>query len=638
MAAALLISCSLNIPQSLLTLRNQPVPSRWSKEPVIILSDTTRWSLSRAGDSNSLLEEKIIWYKINRRNPPALEKIFVQDDETTESPPEINLELFYPDGGKTIVDAKGFHRARTDVSGIYASNSFQNTFSVPGYQEGLLIRERVLRIRSRPQFDAYELIRSTYPCLHRTLLFREPAGYALNLGLRNGEGLDIRADTVVLSGAREIRYQADSLEKIQEEFDYKYPEDHLAAFWYCVPNRRTRSWSWQETGDYYLGLIGPSLETTIGMNPDSLGRRFASNEPTVFESFQWIQRHIRYLADEEKMNAFIPRPPDRISANGYGDCKEMSNLLRAICRKKGVEVGLALVRSGPGMQLREEFPALSTFNHMIAYRLNKNGNKIENENENGTIDYYDPTVNFGSPQASALHLEGQKILLLAPGKSRIDTVRAPKARGNRIVTQSVLTPLKGGAGFTPSGDGFSQSGKGITQSGNGFTLSGKIGLRGPVAFQLAAKLNYAKQNPEDARACMREFLRMSFGLDASTLSWQVEDADSLRIQYTHVPVLPIDNGGVTLALPSLYLGWDAEKSGYLPPADQRDEWTLPPGYGKLASSDARSAVGELHWKSGRGWVQRSYHQRGGIFKTARPGEGLPVQDSLYSRSMGWVGM
>ena len=179
------------------------------------------------------------------------------------------------------------------------------------------------------------------------------------------------------------------------------------------------------------------------------------------------------------MNAFIPRPPSAIWSNGYGDCKEMANLLRALAGQGKVNVGLALIRSGPGIQLRREYPSLGCFNHMIAYR----------RGEDGGLRFYDPTVAFGSAPASSRHLLYQKVLLLAPGATTPDTL-APEDGLNRIFTRSQLAP---------SGPGGSLS------------LKGEIRIRGALANSLALDLRYHSKHPEEARACVRDFLRNGFG-------------------------------------------------------------------------------------------------------------------------------
>jgi hypothetical protein len=605
-----LLSCSPRAPQFAVRDADRPMPERWRKEPIIILSDTTIWTVRIAGDSNVLEEKSITWYRINKRNPADLETLRYTDDESTQKRVRIRIDAFYPNGRHVSWRDRDFRRERMQEDGLYASNAFQSAFKLPGYQSGLILRSETSDTVTRPQFQSHVGLRMGYPCAHRSLAWRTPEHFNLRAGLSNGEGLAVRESVSVAGGYREMLWQADSLDKPDAGNAFKYPEDRLTALWVSIPQRGRDSWTWKQAGDYYLDLIRPSLESRSGLPARVPAQASIANgdsaEASVEAAFALIQGRIRYLADETRMNAFIPRAPAYIWAKGYGDCKEMANLLRALAREGKVGMGLALIQSGYGAQLRSEYPSLGTFNHMIAYR----------RGEDGRLRFYDPTVPFGTAEASSLHLLYQKALLLAPGASAPDTLMSRDVCPNRIVTRSQ----------------FSRSG-----NGGPFTLTGSITLKGAIANELAFDLRYRDTHPEEARSAIGAFLRNSFSIEANSFDWALSGSDSLAITYVLGRTLDPDGDGLLLDAPSLYTAWGPARTGFNSPISQRDEWILPAGLQGSRTWNFGNQQGDLAWQKGPGRISRIFTGKLARFRREDEPACLSDRDSLFSHAAAWVG-
>ncbi len=92
----------------------------------------------------------------------------------------------------------------------------------------------------------------------------------------------------------------------------------------------------------------------------------ATDREKVQRLYQWVSRHIRYVALNIDVGGFVPRPAQAILENRYGDCKDHVVLLEALLRAVGIESSPALVNSGAAMKLPEL--AISTpFNHVIVH-------------------------------------------------------------------------------------------------------------------------------------------------------------------------------------------------------------------------------------------------------------------------------
>ena len=560
------------------------------------LSDSTQWTVRAQGDSNRIDRRQVSWFRVDHRNPGLLETLTFQDDETTETPPRIRVHVFRADGSIWNSDGSGMDRRRMRLAGILSGNAFERTVRIPRYGEGMLIRVEVRQTVTRPEFRSGELLRGGYACGARWISFRYPAGYDLRVGVRNGEGLALRADTVEAEGFREVRVSAQGLAPTQPFDRQAYPEEWYAGLHFSVPPAGKRSWTWKEIGDHYLGMISGSLAAGPAVRKAAAGLAAEAADSLAAGAFALVQARVRYLADEERLNAIVPRSPESVIGNGYGDCKEMANLLRALLHEKGLETQLVLTHSPGAPQLLEDFPSLAGFNHMILARAVPGGAML----------YYDPTTAAAGAAYSCLPLLSQKLLRLAPGASRVDTLRPAPGFRNRVVTHSALSHRAGG----------------------GWDLRGTVALKGKAAFDLDRTLRYRYPGPAEARAAVRAFLAADFGIQASEWEWVPAAPDSVRITYAmpaDAMLVSLGSGGVKLDAPALMgLGTglgagglrDAEAEGErrLPAFEQEDHWTLPPGFSRIGARAFRRGSAEGNWSQEEAGPVRRFRCEGMAWK------------------------
>jgi hypothetical protein len=287
--------------------------------------------------------------------------------------------------------------------------------------------------------------------------------------------------------------------------------------------------------------------------------------------------------------------------NGYGDCKEMANLLRALLAERGLEGGLALVRSGPGGQLSEDFPALALFDHAVYWR----------RSPDGSVAYLDPTMpSEMGPSRSRLHLLGRKTFLIRPGGSRIDTVRPDAGSESRITTVSVL------------------------KEAGGWELNGTIGLKGPIAADLWLYL-YAEPDRERARAGMDSVLVTRFGIRAREFSWSTPAADSVEIRYrAEAGAMAWEGKSLNLDRPWLFENGtgreDREGERRIRPYAQRDLWTVPPGYARLMAKPLTAPPASGIWSRSGNGIRREFSIGEAAWPPGDSPEWKRFQDALSS--------
>ncbi len=135
---------------------------------------------------------------------------------------------------------------------------------------------------------------------------------------------------------------------------------------------------------------------TAGARPDSLSPALVelaaslerdTDEATVAAIHDYVRGTVRYVADERAAGAIVPRAPDLVAQQGYGDCKDRAFLTAALARQLGLDVDVVLLSTTPV----PEFDAahVSLYNHVIAAWDRPDGETI----------YFDPThrhVPFGA--------------------------------------------------------------------------------------------------------------------------------------------------------------------------------------------------------------------------------------------------
>lgn len=123
-------------------------------------------------------------------------------------------------------------------------------------------------------------------------------------------------------------------------------------------------YAWYET---LLSKSEVEDDTNLVAIVDSLVKGVSTEEEKVKEIFDWVQKNIKYVAYEEGLGGFVPRPPRLVFQRKYGDCKDVSFLQVYMAKKAGItKVYPAWVGTRDLPYSYEELAAPGCDNHMIA--------------------------------------------------------------------------------------------------------------------------------------------------------------------------------------------------------------------------------------------------------------------------------
>jgi hypothetical protein len=129
----------------------------------------------------------------------------------------------------------------------------------------------------------------------------------------------------------------------------------------------------------------------------------------------FVQRNIRYVAIEMGEHSHRPLPASRVLNQGFGDCKDKSQLLIAMLRQGGIRADPALVSQAYRRGVAAGLPSPQVFDHVIVLA-----------NIEGTDYWLDPTISQPNDELQNKHsTHFGKALIVGSGGSALVDMPAP---------------------------------------------------------------------------------------------------------------------------------------------------------------------------------------------------------------------
>lgn len=148
--------------------------------------------------------------------------------------------------------------------------------------------------------------------------------------------------------------------------------------------------------------------------------------------YQWVQSNIKYVAFEDGMGGFIPREANVVCQRKYGDCKDMSSALVAMCREAGLKAHYTWIGTRAKPYKYHDTPLPVTDNHMIC-AIDIDGRFI-------FMDGTDQHIPFGVPPYA---LQGKEALIHI-GKGQYKVLPVPVISGHEnLAVDSTYLSLTG---------------------------------------------------------------------------------------------------------------------------------------------------------------------------------------------------
>lgn len=125
--------------------------------------------------------------------------------------------------------------------------------------------------------------------------------------------------------------------------------------------------NWNSYGKWIFEL-SKELNTLPQSEKDkvaALTAGLSSDRDKVKALYNYLQSKSRYISIQLGIGGFRPFPAEKVAANGYGDCKALSNYMLSLLKEAKIESNLVIVGANPKGGLNEKFSSASQANHMI---------------------------------------------------------------------------------------------------------------------------------------------------------------------------------------------------------------------------------------------------------------------------------
>lgn len=131
-------------------------------------------------------------------------------------------------------------------------------------------------------------------------------------------------------------------------------------------NSRANIENWKNLGSWIFELSknGHTLTGPAKIKVQSIIKDAGSTAEKIKLLYQYLQENTRYVSVQLGVGGFRPISAEKVSAVNYGDCKGLSNYMKALLEEAGIKSNLVVI--GNGMpSLDRKFASMNQANHMI---------------------------------------------------------------------------------------------------------------------------------------------------------------------------------------------------------------------------------------------------------------------------------
>jgi hypothetical protein len=211
--------------------------------------------------------------------------------------------------------------------------------------------------------------------------------------------------------------------------------------------------SWTEVARWAAQLGQGQCDSTAALTAKT--NEITHNLATPLAKIQALSEYVqklRYVSinrDLGKGAGYKPRKASEVFAQGYGDCKDKANLLRAMLAQAGIESCLAVVHLDESYEIYPSVPSPTQFNHAIlAIRVDTSVNlpTVLEQGENRWL-FFDVTDSHTQLGDLPLLLQGTSSLLIREQSDGLVTLPiVPHEIGHRSARKVVLSLVPGASG------------------------------------------------------------------------------------------------------------------------------------------------------------------------------------------------
>jgi len=355
--------------------------------------------------------------------------------------PQIQARVVTRDGSVHVLDANALIEAPAPEESldIFSDNRIIRA-PLPAVAVGSVV-EQLITYKSKESL--YDLASSDvfffggYQPVHRArLVVDAPASLALQFV--NQAQIEPRKEEQ--DGRQRIVYEGGPFTP-KDHLEWDLPFDVSPLPWVGVSIAK----SWQDLAKRYAEIVEKQIaDAALDKQLREAVGNTKDRREIVAKALAWIQSRVRYAGVEVGESSVVPRPPQTVLSNRYGDCKDKATLLVALLREAKIKAHVALLRAGEDFDVPHDLPGLGMFNHAIVVV------------EGSEPLWVDPTDEYSRAGELPLMDQGRLALIASPDTTSLSATPTYESSANRSLETRVFTlPEEGKAAIVettePSG-------------------------------------------------------------------------------------------------------------------------------------------------------------------------------------------
>ncbi|BAV06210.1 DUF3857 domain-containing protein [Filimonas lacunae] len=346
---------------------------------------------------------------------------------------------------------------------------------------------------------------SYMPVINQKVTVTYPKQMVLNYKLRNDSLQQVQVVTGKKGSSLTYTFTANNLKEMDRPPDApspSYDEPHVLLYVSSYLDKDDKRVGFLDNLDElyqwnyaFLRKVPAVNHEKMQLVADSLTHGLHSDTDKARAIYSFVQHNIKYVAFENGLEGFIPRPADLVYDRKFGDCKDMASLLTDLLTRAGVKAWVTWIGTRDIPYDYTDVALPLTDNHMICTAL-VNGEYV-------FLDGTDPGCIYGFPTA---FIQGKQALV-AIGEKEHKVLRIPEmdATKNRMVDTTLIS---------------------VTDKG----IKGSTRLRCYGYMGTAAYNNFsANKNPEDNKEDVKRYTSKGnnrFILDTFQINY-ISDAEKI---------------------------------------------------------------------------------------------------------------
>jgi tetratricopeptide (TPR) repeat protein/transglutaminase-like putative cysteine protease len=280
-----------------------------------------------------------------------------------QNQPDIQARVIGPDGKVSTLDQK-------TITDGPASEENEDTYTdtrvrkapLPGMAVGAIVEEETTVTDKQTFFSGGGVFRDDFsrpvPIIHCELLIDAPEKTKLQYRAHLLPGL--KTTDSVSGGVRHLQFVQEGL-KARADSDIALSSRDISG----PTIEFSTGESWAEVAAAYRQLAEAHIEPdkVKSLLPAASTDRNATIERVVAR----LHKDIRYTGLEFGEASLQPAAAADVLKHHYGDCKDKAAFLVAMLRAAGIPANLALLATGPGIDINPDLPGMNEFDHAIVY-------------------------------------------------------------------------------------------------------------------------------------------------------------------------------------------------------------------------------------------------------------------------------